>query len=114
MRNRGRYESARDQLGICSSGLCSIKLVIIVNVEPRTGTMHSGGRAGNCTAHRERVVLIAAVRIVVLPPSRRESRLNHRLDEIRTERTESGQVENRMDHPLRVTRLFEIGKTESP
>src|ERR1700730_15777770 len=86
-----------------------------MHIEPRARTMRRRRGTGDATTTLGfAFTRVAPIRIITLPPLRRKAGLHHQFEKVRSERPPLRQVQDRMNHPLWVTRLLEIDKTERP
>src|SRR5712692_4496621 len=60
------------------------------------------------------VTIIALIRVVAFPPLWGQPRHPDQFEEVRAQWPEIGQVEDWMDHPLRLSRLLQVGEAEGP
>src|SRR5216683_3945766 len=93
---------------------CRIPLIVVMNVEtPGPFGMDSASdRAavfGGCSGTRP-----ATVGRAILPPLWLEPRLHDQFQKICIQRPKFRQIQDRMDHPLGVARLLQIGEAKAP
>src|SRR5215470_17934882 len=91
------------------------ELAAVVDVKARARSMTCCGKT-RLHASGSDFLLVFVVRVVFLfrPVVRRKSGLYDQLKKIRVGRSPLGQVEHRVNHPLWVARLLEVGETKSP
>src|SRR5216683_8159739 len=103
----GRPESSR-------SIQCRIPFIVVMNIEtPGSFGMDSARDRAAVFGGRSRT-RPATVGRAILPPLWLEPRLHDQFQKICIQRPKFRQIQDRMDHPLRVAGLLQIGEAKAP
>src|SRR5262249_6859227 len=90
------------------------ELPVVMNVKTGAGQMANGRLAALDASLLPAFPIVAAIGKVVVGPHRCEAAQPDCLQEIRAKAAEVRQMQNRMNHPLGLPRLLEVGETKSP